>query len=114
MCTGSNNVGATINIDPTKPASTYEAILGCESFNGLNDGPTAPSSITVGYQLGTITNGNTVTVVEAELLATTWGPAGTANSVESSAPEPSPFWLSVIGMSAICGIVIRTRRRAVP
>lgn len=94
-CTGYNNVGATISVDPTNAASTYALILGCQAFTDLNPGFPTSTTSTVALDLGTY-GGTTYT---GEEIVTTWEASGTVGETSTSAaPEPSLLGLETAGM----------------
>ena len=118
VCSGFNNAGATINVDPTNAASIYETILGCDGFTTASNGFPVSSTSTIPLDLGTVTStsessGNvitTVTVVEAEDTTTTWTTSAQVNG--ASVPEPASAWLAAAGFAGLWAILARRRRRA--
>ena|SRR5581483_2023363 len=119
VCSGFNSIGATINVDPTNAASTYDTILGCAAFSNPNNGFPASTTTTVTVMLGTVTSssatsaGDTtnVTVIEGEAATTTWESSGTVNAAAAT-PEPSSAWLELAGIAGLCALRDRRRRRA--
>jgi len=108
VCTGFNNVGATISVDPTNPASTFATILGCDGITGLDPGFPTSTTTTVTLTLGSITANNTVTVIEGEDTTTTWQSSGQVGGV-SAVPEPSSFWFDLAAIACVCLVGVRKR-----
>jgi len=115
VCSGFNNVGATISVDPTNAASTYETILGCDGLTTPNNGFPESTTSTVTANLGTYATDGVTTSAEttytAEVTTTTWESSGIANA-PASVPEPSTMWLAAAGFAALCATRIRWRRCA--
>lgn len=106
VCTGSNNVGATISVDPTNAAATYDAILGCDPLNIVNSNIPTSSTSTAAINLGTYLVGGTETTFTGEETVTTWEVAGIVNEGPvSGVPEPSALWLGMVGL----GVLITAR-----
>lgn len=107
VCNGSNSPGAAIQIDPTNALSAFEAILGCETFSGITEGPPQSSTSTVALNVGTTSyNGQTVGLY-VEDTTTTWG--AIAGQFPATAPEPSSIWLILAAGCAFCSPFHRKR-----
>jgi len=118
VCSGSNSAGSSLTLDPLLPATTFETILGCEAFSGVNDGTEMETVTTLTLPpLGTITSAGTTTVYVGEFTDYEWISEGASISPGGppTVPEPSSLWLGGGGLAALGWIRIRGgRRRRLP
>ena len=103
---GANNVGATINLDPTNPLLTLSTILGGMSTANFQVGGEQLTETTVTLPpLGTITIGSDVTTYIGEGEYFSWVDDGAA---AAPVPEPSSFCLALFVFGAV-GIFRRVK-----
>jgi hypothetical protein len=98
---GYNNVGATISVDPTDAATTYETNLGGQSFDLDSESPT-PTTTTVMLPLGTITVDGVVTTYIGEVTDSEW--TVSAGPAVAETPEPSSLWLVAAGFATLYAV----------